>query len=83
MDWIKIDDRLPEVDASGESDYVLACNADNRRVPMVVKYSNGEHSRRGWYTQRIGEHISFHTGRGKDRHPTFTHWMKIVLPNKE
>ena len=83
MDWIRTDDRLPEVDPSGESDYVLACNAETRFIPKVVKYSNGEWSRRGWYTQRIGEHIPFHTGRGKDRHPTFTHWMKIELPNKE
>lgn len=81
MSWIKVEDRLPEVNASGESDYVLACNAETRPIPKVVKYSNGEYSMRGWYTQRIGEYIPFLSGRGKDSHLTFTHWMKIELPH--
>jgi len=83
IDWIKVEEHLPGVDASGESDYVLACNADVRSVPKVVKYSNGEYSKRGWHTQHIGEFIPFHGGRGKDRHLTFTHWMEIELPSKE
>ena len=81
MNWIKVEDQLPEVDGSGESDYVLACNAETRFIPKVVKYSNGEYSKRGWYTTRLGDYIPFHSGRGKDRHLTFTHWMKIELPH--
>lgn len=83
MDWVNVEHSLPDVDGSGESEFVLACNVDTRFIPKVVKYSNGMYSKHGWYTQRIGEHIPYHTGRGKQRHLTFTHWAKIELPRKE
>lgn len=80
MNWIKVTDQLPPVDAAGESEYVLA-SAGGRFIPKVVKYSNGECSQKGWYTTRMGEHIPFTTGKkGQKRHLTFTHWAKIEYP---
>lgn len=79
MNWIKVADQLPPVDAGGESEFVLAYKG-HRLIPQIVAFSNGEYSQLGWYTQR-GEHIPFTTGKkGQKRHLTFTHWAKIEYP---
>ena len=80
MGWIKTREHLPEVDTSGESDYVLAYMG-KRIIPQIVKYSNGEYSKQGWWTQDF-RYIPLYTGRGDKRRLTFTHWCKIELPKE-
>ena len=80
MNWIKTSDHLPEVGAAGESEYVLAYMG-NRIIPQIVKYSNGDYSKQGWWTQDF-RYFPFCTGRGDKRRLTFTHWCKIELPKE-
>ena len=81
MNWIKTSEQLPSVGASGESEYVLAYRGLGI-IPQIVQYSDGSYSRQGWWTQQLGEHIPFYTGRGDKRRLTFTHWCKIELPKE-
>ena len=78
MNWIKTSDHLPEVGADGESEYVLAYRG-RRVIPQIVKFSDGSHSKRGWYTQQY-EHIPFRSRRLGAQ--TFSHWCKIELPKE-
>jgi hypothetical protein len=82
MEWKSVNEQLPEVGDDGESEYVLACNCRTRCVPMVVKYSNGLYSMKGWHSNVLGKYLPLN--RMKEIAGTtlsFTHWMKIELPN--
>ena len=79
MNWIKVDDQLTAVDASGESDFLLAYRGQ-RCLPEIVRYSNGKYADLGWYTQSWKK-IPFYPGKGKSKHLTSTHWCKIDLPD--
>lgn len=78
MDWIKVEDRLPDIGRTGESEYVLAYRGA-RCLPEIVMYSDGSFAKKGWYKTDFSR-IPFYSGKGKSRHLTFTHWCKIVLP---
>ena len=79
MNWIKVEDQLPEVDAAGESEFVLSYRG-KRFIPEIVQYSNGMYADHGWFTTSWNK-IPFYSGRGKSKHLTFTHWCKIELPD--
>ena len=82
MEWISLNEELPEVDADGQSEYVLVCNVRTRAIPMIVQYSNGEFSKKGWWTQTF-KHIPLHRkSKQTGTTLTFTHWAKIELPKE-
>lgn len=85
MEWISINEQLPEVGADGESDYVLVCNVATRALPRIVRYSNGEYSKKGWWTQNfdyIPIHSKIKSAKTSLTFTHFTHWAKIDLPEK-
>lgn len=82
MDWISLNEQLPDVDISGESEYVFVCNVRTREIPSIVKYSDGTSAKKGWWTQTF-KHLSLHR-KSKSIGTTlrFTHWAKIELPKE-
>lgn len=84
MKWISVSEQMPPVDPrTGESEYVFVYPG-HRCLPQVAMYSNGMYSRKGWHPATdMGRIISLHKGKGENRRPSFTHWMKIELPEDE
>ena len=77
MNWIKVDEELPPVHPdTGESEFVF-CYLGNRFLPVVMKYSDGTRSARGWWDTSFRHYPV----RGKNG-LVVTHWSEIEYPNE-